>query len=137
MSLDKIPEADMFSVSKSSQAQRRAVLGFVPQIGLPIVDYEDVARIDAFYLECQKFRDYYRDPYDKVHKPEKFQHHMGRCGVKVDTSVEELRRPIRWVVKRQPVIFPVTYPSQLNLGVDMGEVLKGRYGKTTCIRYKR
>lgn len=132
-----IPEVDMIAVAKSCQAQRRAVLGFVPKIGLPIVDYADVERIDTFYLECQKYRDFYRDPYDKVHKPNLFKNHMGQCGIKLDTSVDELRQPTRWISFRQPLIDPINCESGMNLGVDMGHILKGQYSTTTCLRYKR
>ncbi|KAM8714766.1 hypothetical protein ACLKA7_001172 [Drosophila subpalustris] len=136
-SLDKIPEAEMVLVAPKSRAERRAVLGFVPRIGLPIVDYADVERIDTFYLECQSYRDYYRDPYDRVHKPMKFTKHQGRCGVKVDRSVEELRQPIRWVEKRLPYIGAIDYKSHMNLGVDTNVILRGRYNKESCNLYKR
>ncbi|EDV98955.1 uncharacterized protein LOC6566392 [Drosophila grimshawi] len=137
MNLDKIPEVDMLLVTKSARLHRRAVLGFVPRIGLPIVDYADVDRIDAFYLQCQEYRDYYRDPYDRVHKPLKFTQHMGKCGIKLDTTVDELRQPINWVPRRQPLIAPIDYQSYMNLGVPMGEIFRGKYSKQSCIRYKR
>lgn len=132
-----VPQVDMWAVTKSSQVLRRAVLGFVPRIGLAIVDYADVDRIDTFYLECQKFRDYYRDPYDKVHQPELFKNHMGKCGIKLDTSGSQLRQPIRWIPIRQPIINPNKYKCDMNLGVDMGEVFKGHYSPVSCLRYKR
>lgn len=133
----EIPEVDMIAVAKGCQAQRRAVLGFVPKIGLPIVDYADVERIDTFYLECQKYRDFYRDPYDKVHKPNLFKHGMSQCGIKLDTTVDELRKPTQWVCPRQPLIDPINYQSDMNLGVDIGNICKGQYSTTTCLRYKR
>lgn len=132
-----IPEVDMMSVAKSCQVQRRAVLGFVPKIGLPIVDYADVERIDTFYLECQKYRDFYRDPYDKVHKPDLFKNRLGQCGIKLDTSVDALRQPVLCVPRRQPLIDPINYGSDMNLGVDMGQIFKGKYSKNTCFLYKR
>ncbi|XP_051858112.1 uncharacterized protein LOC132796261 [Drosophila nasuta] len=137
MLLDKIPEVDMVTVAQRSNVERRGVLGFVPRIGLPIVDYAEVDRIDAFYLECQNFRDYYRDPYDRVHKPLMFTKHMGKCGIKMDQSVEELRQPISWVQRKKPLTEPVNYKTHMNLGVDINTMIRGRYGKQSCIRYKR
>lgn len=132
-----IPQVDMMAVTKTSQVNRRAVLGFVPRIGLPIVDYADVERIDTFYLECQKYRDYYRDPYDKVHQPDLFKNHMGQCGIRVDNSVRQLRQPIRWATIRQPVICPNNYKSDMKLGGEIGDILRGQYATTSCLRYKR
>ncbi|XP_030561423.1 uncharacterized protein LOC115763120 [Drosophila novamexicana] len=137
MSLDKIPEVDMLTVARSAKIHRRTILGFVPPIGLRIVDYGDVDRIDRFYLECQDYRDYYRDPYDKIHKPLRFRQHLGKCGIKLDNSVEELRQPISWVPKRIPPLIPINYKPHMNLGSDMGEVLKGQHAKQSCIAYKR
>ncbi|KAH8273777.1 hypothetical protein KR044_000265 [Drosophila immigrans] len=127
----------MSAVAPRSCAERRGVLGFVPRIGLPIVDYREVDRIDTFYLECQSYRDYYRDPYDRVHKPLMFSKEMGKCGVKVDRSVEELRQPIRWVQRRKPITDPIDYKTHMNLGININSILGGRYNKDTCIRYKR
>ncbi|TDG42600.1 hypothetical protein AWZ03_010985 [Drosophila navojoa] len=137
MDLEKIPETDMWSVSKSARKHRRVVLGFVPKIGLPIVDYGDVDRIDSFYLECQDYRDYYRDPYDKLHKPIRFVFHQGKCGIRLDTSIEQLRQPMIWVPKRLPPIRPLEYRSYMNLGIDAGEIMKGRHNKASCNLFKR
>ncbi|XP_030380454.1 uncharacterized protein LOC115628472 [Scaptodrosophila lebanonensis] len=129
------PEVDMLTVSKSSVNQRKAILGFAPRIGLSFVDYGDLDRIDSFYLESQKYRDYYRDPYNKLHKPDRFRLHQGKCGIKLDDSVQMLLKPINWVTERQPVVFPTNYTSDMDL--DRGVELFGCYDKNSCIRFKR
>ncbi|XP_023163301.1 uncharacterized protein LOC111594292 [Drosophila hydei] len=137
MEQEKIPEADMWCVSKNARKHRRVVLDFIPNIALPIVDYADVDRIDSFYLESQEYRDYYRDPYDKLHKPLKFIYLQGKCGVKPDTSVEQLRQPNIWAPKRVPPVLPVEYQSYLNLGFNIEEIMKGRHSNQSCNVYKR
>ncbi|KAH8377837.1 hypothetical protein KR093_007368 [Drosophila rubida] len=135
--LDKIPEAEMVKIAPKSHNERRAVMDFVPRIGLSIVNYAEVDRIDTFYLQCQSYRDYYRDPYDRLHKPLMFTKPMGKCGMKVDRSAEELRQPIRWVQAKKPIIDAINYRTDMNLGAKFSEIFRGRYSKDTCIRYKR
>ncbi|ALC39256.1 CG43796 [Drosophila busckii] len=131
------PEVDMLAVSARSRKTRRAILGFAPRIGLSIVDYTETERSDNFYLECQNYRDYYRDPYNKLNKPDRFKLHQGRCGIKLDKSVEELMKPADWVTERQPVVYPIEYRSYMNLGIGFEEIFKGRFDKDSCVRYKR
>ncbi|XP_034670040.1 uncharacterized protein LOC117902629 [Drosophila subobscura] len=132
-----IPEVDMLSVSKSSEVERRAILGFAPKIKLVTVDYAALDRIDTFYLDCQKHRDFYRDPYDKLHKPAAFKYHQGKCGIKLEHSVEQLRSPIRWVEERKPLVYPMTYNSTMRLNTLAASMMGGRYDPSSCNRYKR
>ncbi|XP_026843590.1 uncharacterized protein LOC113565521 [Drosophila persimilis] len=132
-----IPEVDMLSVSKSSEVERRAILGFAPRINLVTVDYGDLEKIDTFYLDSQRYRDYYRDPYDKLPKPERFKYHQGKCGIKLDHSVEQMRRPISWVEERKPVVYPLKYGTPMRLGTSAASMMRGRYDLGSCIRYKR
>ncbi|XP_022224212.1 uncharacterized protein LOC111075321 [Drosophila obscura] len=131
------PEVDMLSVSKNSEKEREAILGFAPKIKLVTVDYAAMGRIDTFYLSCQKYRDYYRDPYDKLHKPETFKYHQGKCAIKPDHSVEQLRRPIQWVQERKPLVYPMTYQSTMRLNTAAASMMGGSYDPSSCNRYKR
>ncbi|XP_068140708.1 unconventional myosin-Vb [Drosophila tropicalis] len=129
------PEVDMLQVSKSSQVQRRAILGFAPRIGLKVVDYGDLDRIDNFYLESQKYRDYYRDPNNQIKKPQRFTIHQGKCGIKLDHSVELLRQPIEASSSNEAVHLQqrlkslstelVTLRNRLHVGQGQGQVNGG------------
>ncbi|XP_013107150.1 uncharacterized protein LOC106086871 [Stomoxys calcitrans] len=130
------PEVDMLLVSRSSRNQRQSLKGFVPRIGLSVVDYGRVEEIDSFYMDCQNFRDYYRDPYNKLHRPPVFQQYNGKCGRRArDKCSELLLLPTQWVREAQPVLYPVDYGRQLHL--NDGIKLSGFYDYTSCIKYKR
>lgn len=130
------PEADMLLVSKSSRNQRKSILNFAPKIGLSVVDYGRLDEIDTFYQECQNFRDYYRDPYNKLHRPLEFQKHHGKCGIKVrDKNTELLMLPVTWVRENVPVVYHIDYDRDVHL--DEGIKLGGFYDLASCIKYKR
>ncbi|KAH8335232.1 hypothetical protein KR067_005832 [Drosophila pandora] len=134
---EPIPEVDMLKVATNADVQRRAILGFAPRIGMVIVDYDDLDRIDNFYLQCQKYRDYYRDPHHKIHKPTRFRQHQGKCAIRLDRTVEELTQPIRWVEERKPVVYPEVRSTSMRLGVPLMPQILGRYDKCTSMAYKR
>ncbi|KAH8357261.1 hypothetical protein KR200_009149 [Drosophila serrata] len=134
---ETIPEVDMLKVSKNAEVQRRAILGFAPRIGLTIVDYGDLDRIDNFYLESQKYRDYYRDPHNKLHKPLRFSLHQGKCAIKLDTSVEQLTRPIIWTTERQPLVYPLSGDTAMHLGMSIPPMIRGTHAKSSSIAFKR
>ncbi|XP_017022543.1 uncharacterized protein [Drosophila kikkawai] len=134
---EPIPEVDMLSVSKNAEVQRRAILGFAPRIGLTTVDYGELDRIDDFYLECQKYRDFYRDPHNKLHKPPRFRLHQGKCAIKLDHSVEELTRPILWTTEKQPVVYPLSGDTSMNLGIPIPPMIRGTYDRSSSIAFKR
>lgn len=136
MSFIKTPEVDMLQVAKSSQNQRKSLRGFAPEVGLSIVDYGRLYDIDQFYIDCQHFRDYYRDPYNKLPRPSEFKRHHGKCGLRTrDKCSELLMLPVNWVRETPPVIYPLNYGRQLSL--NEGIKLTGQYDWTSCIKYKR
>ncbi|XP_053964031.1 uncharacterized protein LOC129251645 [Anastrepha obliqua] len=126
------PEVDMLTVSKSSRNQRKSILNFAPKMDL--VNYSKSDNIDNFYLECQNFRDYYRDPYCKLSKPEAFKVPYGKCGRQIDRN-SVLSLPVTWVREYHPVIYALQYGRELHL--DEGISLGGQYDPTSCIKYKR
>lgn len=131
-----VPEVDMLVVARSSQHQRKSIRGFAPRIGLSVVDYKRLDDIDDFYVESQNFRDYYRDPYNKLNRPVVYMKHYGTCGRHyIDKCSQLLMQPIIWVKESKPIICPVKYSRGLNL--DDGIQLAGRYDTTPCIKYKR
>ncbi|XP_043652353.1 uncharacterized protein LOC122619454 [Drosophila teissieri] len=134
---EPIPEVDMRMVAKNAEAHRRGILGFAPRIAMLTVDYDDLDRIDNFYLESQRYRDYYRDPHNTLHKPPRFRRHQGKCGIKLDTSVQHLTRPIRWVKERQPVIYPSLRDTAMMVGIPISSMLIGHYDKASCVSFHR
>lgn len=129
----------MLLVSRSSRNQRRSILNFAPRIGLTVVDYGRLEEIDYFYLGCQNFRDYYRDRYNKLCKPVEFKKYYGQCGpAHINSStkcVELLLQPIVWTREKQPILYPVEYSRELQLGA--GIHLEGFHNKNSCAKYKR
>lgn len=136
MKFIKTPDVDMLLVSRSSRNQRQSIRGFAPRIGLSVVDYGRVEEIDTFYMDCQNFRDYYRDPYNKLPRPTVFKKHYGKCGLRSrDKCSELLMLPVQWRCETQPVMYAVDYGRHLHL--DEGIQLSGLHDKTSCIKYKR
>lgn len=101
-----IPQVDMLGVSKSLRIQRKPILKFVPPIGLSCVNYRVMEELDYFYLACQQYRDYYRDPFNKMQRPSLFAQYHENCGIKPDRNYEALIGPGYWVKERQPVVYP-------------------------------
>ncbi|KQS70347.1 uncharacterized protein LOC26526555 [Drosophila erecta] len=134
---EPIPEVDMRMVAKNSEAHRRGIFGFAPRIGMVSVDYDDLDRIDNFYLETQRYRDYYRDPHNTLHKPPRFRQHQGKCGIKLDTSVQHFSRPIRWVKEGQPVLYPYSKDTAMMVGIPISSMITGHYAKSTCVSFLR
>lgn len=110
-----IPQADMFKVQKGANAQRRELSKFIPQIGLNCINYREIGEMDYFYMDTQKYRDFYRDAYNMMHKPLRFHGCLGSGGYSKDHAFEAITAPLQWVLEPQPVVFSVEYPRTLNL----------------------
>ncbi|XP_017085117.2 uncharacterized protein LOC108117276 [Drosophila eugracilis] len=115
-----IPEAQYWDVSKKSQRDRQMIRKFIPDsVDLATVSPSEIYKIDTFYLECQKYRDHYRDPYGKVHCPPFFQTHKGKCGIKLDQNLIRLTQAISATVDRQPIVFPLIPSKSMFLGTSI------------------
>ncbi|XP_017068585.1 uncharacterized protein LOC108106175 [Drosophila eugracilis] len=132
---ETVPEVDMRIVAQSAEIHRQGILGFAPRIGLGIVDYSELDRIDNFYMESQKYRDYYRDPHNIMHKPDVFQRHQGKCGIKMDVTVQNLTEPIRWVEERRPVVYPLSKDTSMRIGIPIPPMIRGRYSKSSSTSF--
>ncbi|EDV49319.1 uncharacterized protein LOC6553743 [Drosophila erecta] len=131
-----IPEAQYWDVSKKSQKDRQMIRKFVPEaVDLATISRAEIYRIDTFYLECQKYRDHYRDPYGKVHCPAFFHLHKGKCGIKLDQSVIKMTQAIAGNVDRQPIVFPLIPNKSMFLGgsIPMGSQT-AQVGVTSYLR---
>ncbi|XP_017150920.1 uncharacterized protein LOC108161209 [Drosophila miranda] len=131
-----IPQVDTLAVSKNSRVQRNLILGYVIP-GLNGVDYGDVSRIDGFYLDCQKYRDYYRDPYGKMPNPERFRQYQGKCGIRLDNSLVDMLLPPRSNVDRLPIVYPVDYGHPMDSSKSYRTLLMGNYNPITHSGFKR
>ncbi|KAH8409892.1 hypothetical protein KR009_000336 [Drosophila setifemur] len=131
-----IPEVDMWTVSKCSRLQRNYMFkADIP--GLKTIDYNAIKGIDMFYLECQDYRDYFKDPYNKVHLPERFRTYVGKCGVKLDTQGQTLMVPSLGRVDRQPIFYPVDYKSDMALGRRDCDFIRPRCARTSSLCFKQ
>ncbi|XP_037730118.1 uncharacterized protein LOC119560638 [Drosophila subpulchrella] len=131
-----IPEAQYWDVSKKSQKDRQMIRKFVPEaVDLATISRGEIYRIDTFYLECQKYRDHYRDPYGKVHCPPFFHLHKGKCGIKLDQTLAQMTQAIAGTVDRQPIVFPLIPNKSMFLGgsIPMGSHTS-KIGVTSYLR---
>ncbi|EDW83663.1 uncharacterized protein Dwil_GK18959 [Drosophila willistoni] len=126
-----LPEADMMAVSKSSRLHRKPG---APLSGLTFMD-GDMQKVDKFYNDCQDYRDYYRDSYNKMHCPAAFHTHKGKCGIKLDRSIALLSLPVTWMTEEQPVIYPVEFKRYMASEAQFR--MAGRFQKTTDTSFKR
>ncbi|XP_023169317.1 uncharacterized protein LOC111598342 [Drosophila hydei] len=115
MNYRTIPFVDMLHVSKSLRVQRKPLLQLVPPSGLSIVNYGSLGEVDQFYLSCQDYRDYYRDPFNKMSCSPMFRQYHGKCGNPPDRNVERLSAPGLWVTERPPVVYSEKYSPRMNL----------------------
>lgn len=131
-----IPEVDMWNVSKSSRIHRLSIFN-CDKPGLKVLDYAAVRGVDRFYLECQDYRDYFKDPYNRVHKPIRFTSYAGKCDVKLDTDVEVLSEPTLWRIDRQPIVYPIDYHSDMALDRRDCDHIKAFCSPAESLSFKR
>ncbi|XP_022234386.2 uncharacterized protein LOC111082472 [Drosophila obscura] len=127
----RVPEVEMWNVSKSCRKTRESLFAFAPKLPkLSFVNYQDLYGVDSFYMECQKHRDYYRDPYDKLLRPQSFVR-TGRRPVKPDL----LSMPMSWHQESKPLVFPMEYGRHSTLGRGFQMVERNsRYHDTFFLR---
>ncbi|KAI8042921.1 uncharacterized protein LOC128262333 [Drosophila gunungcola] len=130
-----IPEVDMWNVSKSSRIHRLTIFK-CDKPGLKVLDYASVRGVDAFYLDCQDYRDHFKDPYNRVHKPARFRS-FGNCGKKLDPDDHLLAMPPLWGVDRQPIVYPIDYHSDMALGRRDCDHIKAYCSPTESLSFKR
>ncbi|XP_017037945.1 uncharacterized protein [Drosophila kikkawai] len=133
MEVFSVPEVDMVMVSKNSQNERNEMLKFVPQIGLNNINYGDMYRLDSFYLDCQNYRDHYRDPYNKLLRPKRFSTQSVRCGIKLDPQLELLKKRTPSHVDPIPVVYPVEYSRRMDF--DRGFQMSGRHARASAFGF--
>ncbi|KAH8314275.1 hypothetical protein KR074_010284 [Drosophila pseudoananassae] len=131
-----IPEAQYWDVTKSAQKEREIVRDFVPKgVPLNIVNYVEVFDSDTFFLECQKYRDYYRDPYSKVQRPKSFELYKGKCGIKLDRTLAVMLQSVAANEDSLPVIYPLIVNRSMNIG--KGFQMAAQHSQISSTVYKR
>ncbi|KAH8293293.1 hypothetical protein KR018_010602 [Drosophila ironensis] len=132
----RIPDVDMWNVNKSCRLERHVFLRANPTRST-IIDYSSLWKCDMFYLDCQEYRDYFRDPHNRMHKPARFREYVGDCLEKEDLDDKRLREPPRSLVERQPVVFAIEYPKDMALGRKDIEFMKARTSKNSSMAFNR
>lgn len=130
MEVFSVPEVDMMMVSKNSQNERNEILKFVPRIGLTNISYGGLYKVDSFYLDCQNYRDQFRDPYNKLLRPKRFNTYRGKCGIKLDPELELLKKRTPSHEDRIPVVYPIEYGRQMDF--DRGFQMAGRNSRASA-----
>lgn len=132
------PRPDQLIVSQDAKKLRNSISGFLPNIGLSMIDYGRSAEVDRFYISCQNHRDYYKDFTGRMPRIKEFE--MGR---KIFASRPEptevyVQQPIRYMVELRPVTYPLTLERRgrpANDGIKIK--MTGQYDAAPCKRYKR
>lgn len=115
---------------------RSNLIGFEPP-GLSMIDYARTNEIDAFYIACQKHRDYYKDISGRLVKDPYFVLHP-RLFSKPTPILPLYNQPDKYMVERRPVVFPNTTGRKGRPQNDGTKInLKGRYDANSCIKYMR
>lgn len=130
-----IPQADMLKVQKGANAQRRELFKFTPDIGLKCINSRELIDLDYFYLDTQKYRDYYRDAYNHMHKPERFSGCIGSGGYKKDNVLIALTAPIYRVREPQPVVYSIHERPPMDGSGSINIV--AHYAGKSSVNYKR
>ncbi|EDV42222.1 uncharacterized protein Dana_GF17872 [Drosophila ananassae] len=131
-----IPEAQYWDVTKSAQKEREVVRDFIPKgVPLNIVNYAELFESDTFFLECQKYRDFYRDPYAKVHCPKFFELYKGKCGVKLDHTLAVMLKTMEANEDSLPILYPLIVDRSMRLGKGFG--MTAQHSPISSSVYKR
>lgn len=132
------PRADILLVSQDAKKLRNSISGFLPNIGLSMVDYGRSADIDRFYVACQQHRDFYKDFTGRIQRVPGFERPERHFQSRPNPTDVYVKLPLRYPIERRPVVYPLTLertgrpPGQ---GVEIR--LSGTYDMESCIKFKR
>ena len=132
------PKADIMVVSKDAKKLRNSLSGFLPNIGLSMIDYGRSAEVDRFYLSCQNHRDYYKDFTGRMPRVEEFIISPKQFASSPEPTNVYVQQPLYYLAERRPLVYPVTIerkgrPPNDKLSID----LSGQYNAVSCVKYKR
>ncbi|XP_037923260.1 uncharacterized protein LOC119659315 [Hermetia illucens] len=97
-----LPEVDALLIARNARKYRSALPGFVPKIGLSIIDYNRISAIDLFYSQSQCHRDFYKDPTGKVLPVTGFDMKMKKFASAPDPTTVYTSHPLRYVRDKRP-----------------------------------
>ncbi|KAH8293296.1 hypothetical protein KR018_012347 [Drosophila ironensis] len=126
----------MRKVSENSRLQRRCILDLNPRQS-NVIDFASVYKLDMFLLDCQDYRDYYRDPAGRMHMPARFASFHGTCGIREDTVLKRLEKPPKYLAERKPVIYPQARNTEMALGRPCADFMWPRGSKDSSKCFKR
>lgn len=131
------PRPDMPFVSQDARKLRNSISGFLPNIGLSMIDYGRSADIDRFYLLCQNHRDAYKDFSGKIHPIPEFCKSEKKYASRPDPTSIYVMQPINYMIEQRPVVYPLTTSRRGRPHNDgMAINLVGRYNDRSCVLYK-
>lgn len=132
------PRADMMLVSHDAKKLRNSLSGFLPNIGLSMVDYGRSADIDRFYVACQTHRDFYKDFTGKLRPAPGFERPERHYESRPSPTDVYVKLPLRYPIERRPVVYPLTLERTGRLAGQGVEIrLEGKYDAESCIKFKR
>lgn len=132
------PRPDQLIVSQDAKKLRNSISGFLPNIGLSMIDYGRSGVVDRFYISCQNHRDYYKDFTGRMPRIAEFEMGQKLYASRPEPTDVYVTQPIRYMVERRPVTYPVTLerrgrPANDGLTIKMA----GQYDAMPCLRFKR
>lgn len=125
-------------VSQDAKKLRNSISGFLPNIGLSMVDYGRSAAVDRFYISCQNHRDYYKDFTGRALRVAEFERPQRQYQSRPTPTDVYVWQPIQFMVERRPVTYPITVQRRGRPLGDGPEIkIAGQYDMNSCIKYKR
>lgn len=132
------PRPDILLVSQDAKKLRNSISGFLPNIGLSMIDYGRSAENDKFYILCQSHRDYYKDFTGRTNRVKEFEipkHLYASSPLPTDVYVTQ---PMYYMTELRPVTYPLTTQRKGRPATDgLAIKLSGQYSLPPCTKYKR
>lgn len=132
------PKPDVLLVSQDAKKLRNNIFGFLPTIGLSMIDYGRSAEIDKFYILCQNHRDFYKDYTGRTPLVKEFIRFPKKYASRPHPTEVYVAQPMRYMVEPRPVVYPETVQRRGRPKEDGTQInVYGRYAARSCIKYKR
>lgn len=129
-------------MSREAKNFRNDLSKFLPsKIGVTTMDVKRCWDIDRFYLNCQDYRDWYKNVSKKLYRPDEFEVPAKKFATRPDpTSIYE-KQPVQYHQQFQPITYPHTFDrrgrsSFLESNPKYYD-LTGHLDAKPCLRFKR
>lgn len=132
------PRPQQNVVSLDARKLRNRISGFLPNIGLSMINYGRSAAIDRFYISCQNHRDYYKDFTGRMPRIHEFEMGNKLFASRPSPTEAYVSQPTYYIAERLPVVYPVTLQRRGRPASDGLRIrMDGQFDATPCHRYKR